>query len=57
MYLVETVGRAIPYFRYGTDYILNLKFIRSPGVLCEIYIYLLSGRIPHPSTTNYLGSL
>jgi hypothetical protein len=24
MYLVETVGRAIPYFRYGTDYILNL---------------------------------
>ena len=27
MYLVETVGRAIPYFRYGTDYILNLHDI------------------------------
>lgn len=24
MYLVETVGRAIPCFRHGTDYILNL---------------------------------
>lgn len=25
MYLVETVGRAIPCFRHGTDYILNLR--------------------------------
>jgi hypothetical protein len=24
MYLVETVGRALPCFRHGTDYILNL---------------------------------
>lgn len=25
MYLVETVGRALPCFRHGTDYILNLQ--------------------------------
>jgi len=33
--LVETVGRAIPCFRHGTDYILNLTG-RSSGVLCVI---------------------
>jgi len=31
---METVGRADPCFRNGTDYILNLN--RSSGVLCEI---------------------
>ncbi len=50
--MVETVGRAIPCFRHGTDYILNLLENRSFGVLCGTYIYLnLSGRVSHPSTT------
>lgn len=30
MYLVETVGRAIPYFRNGTDYILYLNILQVP---------------------------
>jgi len=47
---METVGRAIPSFRVGTDYILNLVF-RFPSVLCEIYSYSFSSSISHPSTT------
>ncbi len=53
MYLVETVGRAFPCFRHGTDYILNLKLSGPPAYYAKYNLYL-SGRISHPSTTNYV---
>ncbi|MDQ0220051.1 hypothetical protein J2S21_003166 [Peribacillus cavernae] len=30
-YVVETVGRATPCFRHGTDYILNLLYTGPPA--------------------------
>ena len=56
MYLVETVGRAFPCFRHGTDYILNLQLQVLRRIMRNI-IFTLSGRISHPSTTTYHGSL
>lgn len=42
MYLVETVGRAIPCFRHGTDYILNLKKLSGPPAYYAKYnLYLV----------------
>jgi predicted small integral membrane protein len=38
MYLVETVGRAIPCFRHGTDYILNLLFVQVLRRLMRIVV-------------------
>lgn len=43
MYLVETVGRAIPYFRNGTDYILYLNIFQVPRrIIRNIYLLSLS---------------
>ena len=51
MYLVETVGRAIPYFRNGTDYILYLKIFQVPRRIIRNIYLLSSSRISYPSTT------
>lgn len=52
MYLVETVGRALPCFRHGTDYILNLCSRGPLAYYAEYRFYLMSDRIPHPSTAR-----
>lgn len=39
MYLVETVGRALPCFRHGTDYILNLM-LSGPSAYYAKHIFI-----------------
>lgn len=51
MYLVETVGRAIPCFRHGTDYILNPIYRVLWRIMQNINLSL-SDCILHPSTTE-----
>ncbi len=43
---METVGHALPCFRHGTDYILNLIIIGSPASYAE-YIFTLNGQELH----------
>lgn len=51
MYLVETVGRAIPFFRDGTDYILNLLVTGSSAYYADRSFACFTSRMLHPSTT------
>jgi len=53
---METVGHIIPFFRNGTDYILNQYKYWFLGVLCRIYFLPDKGKIPHPSTTKLLAA-
>lgn len=58
MYLVETVGHAIPCFRHGTDYVLNLYYTGPSAYYAKVYLPLfITGRFSHPSTTSCTGSL
>lgn len=51
--MVETVGRAIPCFRHGTDYILNLSVVSQVPwrLMRNIFLLEKSSRVSHPSTT------
>ena len=53
---METVGRIIPFFRNGTDYILNQSKYWFLGVLCRTYFLPDKGKIPHPSITKLLAA-
>ncbi len=50
--LVETVGRAIPCFRHGTDYILNLHLTGPPASYARCSFIRIPGSITHPSTAR-----
>jgi len=55
MYLVETVGRALPCFRHGTDYILNLLFHQVPRRIMRKKNLSMVISFSHPSTTTRNG--
>lgn len=55
--MMETVGRADPCFRHGTDYILNLHEAGPPAYYAKYDFGRNNGGISHPSATIDYGSL
>ena len=51
VWYMETVGRAFPCFRHGTDYILNL-YLGPLAYYTKHIFYQSLGSISHPSITT-----